>query len=254
MSFIVINDVCVEFNNRLAVSHATLNIEKGEIFVLMGLSGSGKSSLLRCINGLNRPSHGSITVDGMAIESLSQTQLQKLCATRIAMVFQSFALMPWLTVLENVLLALRLQKSPPQERLQKAHDSIRLVGLSEHLNRYPKELSGGMQQRVGFARALAAGSDILLMDEPFSALDPIIRQELQDELLRLQKELNKTIVFVSHDIDEAMRIGNHMAIMEAGKIVQTGAPKSIADNPTNAYVKRFLSTKYTLDRSDIPKE
>ncbi len=265
MSFIALNNVTVAFGKNpssvlplldanmpreaiyektdhfVAVKNASLAVEQGEIFVLMGLSGSGKSSLLRCINGLNTPIRGTVSLAGEPIHHKNSQTLLDIRTRRISMVFQRFALMPWLNVIDNVALGLRFQNKNIKERHEIAEKNIILVGLSGFEKRFPHELSGGMQQRVGLARALATGADILLMDEPFSALDPVIRTELQDELLRLQRELQKTIVFVSHDLDEAVRIGNRMAIMENGEIVQIGQPKYILTNPANDYVKRFVT-------------
>ncbi len=229
----------------LGVQGANLSIEKGEICVLMGLSGSGKSSLLRCINGLNPVTRGSVNLEhkGDTINfAEADGQLQREIRTqRISMVFQKFALMPWLTVEENVAFPLELQgldKAEIKERVQK---QLEIVGLDQWRKLKPSKLSGGMQQRVGLARALVTESDILLMDEPFSALDPLIRTQLQDELLQLQEQLQKTIIFVSHDLDEALKIGTHIAIMKDGEIVQHGKPQDIVLNPTNDYVKDFVA-------------
>ncbi|SLN36836.1 choline ABC transporter ATP-binding protein [Oceanibacterium hippocampi] len=229
----------------VGVHDANLAIEEGEICVLMGLSGSGKSSLLRCINGLNPITRGELLIDDgghrIDIASCDAATLRRLRTDRIAMVFQQFALMPWRTVAENVGFGLELKGVSKVERTARVAEKLDLVGLSQWRDKYAHELSGGMQQRVGLARAFATDGDILLMDEPFSALDPLIRQHLQDELMELQQRLKKTIVFVSHDLDEAMKIGSHIAIMESGRIVQYGRPEEIALNPANDYVARFVA-------------
>jgi glycine betaine/proline transport system ATP-binding protein len=229
----------------VGVEDANLAIERGEIFVLMGLSGSGKSSLLRCINGLNQVSRGRILIEheGEAIDiaSCSAATLKMMRTKRIAMVFQKFALMPWLTVRENISFGLEMQGRSAAECRKLCDAQLELVGLTEWRNKRPNELSGGMQQRVGLARALAMDADILLMDEPFSALDPLIRQQLQDELLILQRKLAKTIVFVSHDLDEALKIGSRIAIMKEGKIIQHGQPEDIVLNPVDEYVRMFVA-------------
>jgi glycine betaine/proline transport system ATP-binding protein len=213
--------------------------------VLMGLSGSGKSSLLRCINGLNTVSRGKLLIEHegaqVDIANCSAAQMKAMRTQRIAMVFQKFALMPWLTVAENVSLGLEMQGLPSGERKKRIDDKLELVGLSQWRDKRPDALSGGMQQRVGLARALAMDADILLMDEPFSALDPLIRQGLQDELLELQRKLNMTIVFVSHDLDEALKLGNNIVIMKGGQIVQHSKPEDIVLNPANDYVRAFVA-------------
>ena len=228
----------------VGVEKASLDIEKGEICVLMGLSGSGKSSLLRCINGLNTVSRGQLYVEHegkqIDIASCTPAELKMMRTKRIAMVFQKFALMPWLTVRENISFGLEMQGRPEKERRTLVDEKLELVGLTQWRNKKPDELSGGMQQRVGLARALAMDADILLMDEPFSALDPLIRQGLQDELLELQHKLNKTIVFVSHDLDEALKLGSRIAIMKDGKIVQYSKPEEIVLNPADDYVRNFV--------------
>ena len=229
----------------VGVEKASLEIEKGEICVLMGLSGSGKSSLLRCINGLNTVSRGSLFVEHegsqINIASCTPAELKLMRTKRIAMVFQKFALMPWLTVRENISFGLERQGRPEKERNKLVDEKLELVGLAQWRNKKPDELSGGMQQRVGLARALAMDADILLMDEPFSALDPLIRQGLQDELLALQNKLQKTIVFVSHDLDEALKLGSRIAIMKDGRIVQYSVPEEIVLNPADEYVRTFVA-------------
>jgi glycine betaine/proline transport system ATP-binding protein len=229
----------------VGVEKANLEINKGEICVLMGLSGSGKSSLLRCINGLNTVSRGKLFVEHegsqINIASCTPAELKMMRTKRIAMVFQKFALMPWLTVRENISFGLEMQGRPEKERCKLVDEKLELVGLTQWRNKRPDELSGGMQQRVGLARALAMDADILLMDEPFSALDPLIRQGLQDELLDLQRKLHKTIVFVSHDLDEALKLGTRIAIMKDGKIIQYSKPEEIVLNPADDYVRNFVA-------------
>ncbi|WP_204127954.1 choline ABC transporter ATP-binding protein [Pseudomonas ogarae] len=229
----------------VGVEKANLEINKGEICVLMGLSGSGKSSLLRCINGLNTVSRGKLFVEHegrqIDIASCTPAELKMMRTQRIAMVFQKFALMPWLTVRENISFGLEMQGRPEKERRKLVDEKLELVGLTQWRNKKPDELSGGMQQRVGLARALAMDADILLMDEPFSALDPLIRQGLQDELLDLQRKLHKTIVFVSHDLDEALKLGTRIAIMKDGKIIQYSKPEEIVLNPADDYVRNFVA-------------
>lgn len=229
----------------LGVAGASLAIQEGEICVLMGLSGSGKSTLLRCVNGLNKVARGQVLVrDGGAtvdVVTCDPAALRRLRMNRIAMVFQQFALLPWRSVKENVGFGLELRGMDKAERERIVAEKLALVGLTEWQDKHAHELSGGMQQRVGLARAFATDADILLMDEPFSALDPLIRNHLQDELLALQQSLKKTIVFVSHDLDEALKIGTHIAIMEGGRIVQYGEPEEIVLNPANEYVAEFVA-------------
>ncbi len=229
----------------LGVEDACLDVNRGEICVLKGLSGSGKSSLLRCINGLNKVSRGKLLIEHegsqVDIANCSPATLKAMRTKRIAMVFQKFALMPWLTVAENVGFGLEMQGRPAAERKKLIDEKLELVGLSQWRDKRPDSLSGGMQQRVGLARALAMDGDILLMDEPFSALDPLIRQQLQDELLVLQRQLHKTIVFVSHDLDEALKIGTRIAIMKDGRIIQHGKPEEIVLSPADDYVRTFVA-------------
>ena len=235
----------------LGAADCSLDIAEGEISVLMGLSGSGKSTLLRCLNGLNKANRGEVLIrDDRAKQGEGQyvnlttcgdATLRRLRTTRVAMVFQQFALLPWRTVAENVGLGLELRGMPKTQRDKIVGEKLELVGLQKWAGKFAHELSGGMQQRVGLARAFATDADILLMDEPFSALDPLIRAHLQQELLQLQKQLKKTIVFVSHDLDEAIKLGNHITIMDAGRIVQSGEPEQIVLNPANAYVRDFVA-------------
>jgi glycine betaine/proline transport system ATP-binding protein len=229
----------------LGCAGANLSVREGEISVLMGLSGSGKSTLLRGVNGLNHVTRGAIEVrDGarmVDVVSCDDATLRHIRQKSVAMVFQQFALLPWRTVAENVGFGLELSGVPEAERKTRVEKQLELVGLSQWKNKYAHELSGGMQQRVGLARAFATEAPILLMDEPFSALDPLIRTKLQDELLDLQKRLKKTIIFVSHDLEEALKIGNTITIMEGGRIVQSGQPEDIVLRPANDYVREFIA-------------
>ena len=223
-------------------------IEEGEMFVIMGLSGSGKSTLLRCINRLNEPTMGEIRVNGIDITRSSDKELLQIRRKELAMVFQHFGLLPHRTVLSNVSFGLELQSVPKEEREKKAQESIELVGLKGYENQRVDELSGGMQQRVGLARALANNPEVLLMDEAFSALDPLIREQMQDELLLLQEKMKRTIVFITHDLDEAIKLGDRIAIMKDGEVVQVGTPEEILTDPANAYVTRFTES---VDRGRI---
>ncbi len=234
-----------ETGQILGVAGATFDIYEGEVIVMMGLSGSGKSTLLRAVNGLNPVIRGEVQVhDGTRYvnpETCHANDLRKLRRHRIGMVFQQFGLLPWRTVADNVGFGLELAGMPKGERAAKVEEQLKLVGLTGWGEKYVHELSGGMQQRVGLARAFATDAPILLMDEPFSALDPLIRDKLQDDLLDLQKELNRTIIFVSHDLDEAAKIGSRIAIMEGGRVIQLGTPQAIVKNPANDYVADFVS-------------
>jgi len=229
----------------LGCAGANLTVLEGEISVLMGLSGSGKSTLLRAVNRLNTVTRGNILVhDGQKtvdVATCDEATLRKIRQKQVAMVFQQFGLLPWRTVEENVGLGLELAGVPEAERKARVHAQLKLVGLDQWARKYGHELSGGMQQRVGLARAFATEAPILLMDEPFSALDPLIRTKLQDELLDLQAKLKKTIIFVSHDLEEALKIGSHITIMEGGRIVQTGKPEDIVLRPANDYVRDFIA-------------
>jgi glycine betaine/proline transport system ATP-binding protein len=234
----------------VAVHDASLFVNEGEILVLMGLSGSGKSSLMRCVNGLNKVTRGRVMVhDGTAdidVASCGAETLRRLRRNRISMVFQQFALMPWLTVRDNVGFGLDIRGVDRATRDRTVDEKLKLVRLEKFADKHAHELSGGMQQRVGLARAFATDASILLMDEPFSALDPLIREHLQDELLDLQRALKKTIIFVSHDLDEALKIGTRIAIMESGKIVQFGVPEEIVTKPVNEYVRQFVASMNPL--------
>ncbi|HCH1180211.1 choline ABC transporter ATP-binding protein [Vibrio parahaemolyticus] len=238
-------EIIDETGQVVGVDNVSLSVKRGEICVLMGLSGSGKSSLLRTVNGLNEISRGSLKIqdgdDMVELANCNEQTLRHLRTHRVSMVFQKFALMPWLTVLDNVAFGLEMQGIGKAERRAKAREQLEMVGLSEWESKFPHELSGGMQQRVGLARAFAMDTDILLMDEPFSALDPLIRAQLQDELILLQEKLNKTILFVSHDLDEALKIGNNIAIMESGKLIQHGKPEQIILAPETDYVADFVA-------------
>ncbi|ELA7154490.1 choline ABC transporter ATP-binding protein [Vibrio parahaemolyticus] len=238
-------EIIDETGQVVGVDNVSLTVKRGEICVLMGLSGSGKSSLLRTVNGLNEISRGSLKIqdgdDMVELANCNEQTLRHLRTHRVSMVFQKFALMPWLTVLDNVAFGLEMQGIGKAERRAKAREQLEMVGLSEWESKLPHELSGGMQQRVGLARAFAMDTDILLMDEPFSALDPLIRAQLQDELILLQEKLNKTILFVSHDLDEALKIGNNIAIMESGKLIQHGKPEQIILAPETDYVADFVA-------------
>ena len=245
----------------LGVHDCTLSVQPGEILVLMGLSGSGKSTLLRAVNALNPVVRGSVQVaDGDQMVDMAradQATLRRMRQPQIAMLFQQFALLPWRTVLENVGLGLELGGMSSADRSARVDAQLELVGLADWADRKVGELSGGMQQRVGLARAFVTEAPILLMDEPFSALDPLIRARLQDELLELQQSLNRTIIFVSHDLDEAFKIGNRIAIMEGGRIVQWGTPKDIYSAPANEYVADFvahMNPLNVLQASDVAEQ
>ncbi len=224
----------------IGVCDASFAVREGEIFVVMGLSGSGKSTLVRLLNRLIEPSSGRIFIGGQDIASISDRDLLQLRRRRVSMVFQSFALMPHLNVVRNVAFGLELAGVDAGQREERARAALEQVGLACWAESYPSELSGGMQQRVGLARALANDPEILLMDEAFSALDPLIRAEMQDELLRLQEDSKRTVIFISHDLDEAFRIGDRIAIMEGGRVVQVGTPDDILKNPADDYVRAFF--------------
>ncbi|MFO7577142.1 MAG: glycine betaine/L-proline ABC transporter ATP-binding protein ProV [Pelovirga sp.] len=226
--------------STVGVQAADFEIRTGEIFVIMGLSGSGKSTMVRMLNRLIEPTAGQVLIDGEDIVAMTPDQLVKMRRKKMSMVFQSFALMPHMTVLQNAAFGLELDGIDKQTREQRALAALEQVGLGAYAQSLPKELSGGMQQRVGLARGLAVDPDILLMDEAFSALDPLIRTEMQDELLKLQAKVKRTIVFISHDLDEAMRIGDRIAIMEGGRVVQVGTPEEILQNPADDYVRAFF--------------
>lgn len=234
--------------NTVGVREASFSIHEGEVFVIMGLSGSGKSTMVRMFNRLIEPTAGHLYVDGEDITRMSRKQLIELRRRDMSMVFQSFALLPHKSVIDNASLGLDVSGFDRARQHERALQALEAVGLGAHAHSYPDELSGGMQQRVGLARALATDPTILLMDEAFSALDPLIRTEMQDELLRLQQEQSRTVVFISHDLDEAIRIGDRIAIMQGGQVVQIGTPQEIVSNPANDYVRSFF---YGVDVSQV---
>lgn len=243
-------EIQAETGQVLGVHDCALEVKEGEIVVLMGLSGSGKSTLLRAVNGLNPVVRGHVAVrdkDGLVnITEADAKTLRRMRQTRVAMVFQQFGLLPWRSVRENVWLGLELSGIDAAERRARTDEKLRLVGLFDWADHKVSELSGGMQQRVGLARAFATDAPILLMDEPFSALDPLIRTRLQDELLELQRDLRRTIIFVSHDLDEAFKLGGRIAIMEGGRIVQCGTPREIFSAPASPYVADFVANMNPL--------
>ncbi|RTZ42544.1 glycine betaine/L-proline ABC transporter ATP-binding protein [Candidimonas sp. SYP-B2681] len=227
-------------DHTLGLRDISLSIEEGSIYVIMGLSGSGKSTLIRHFNRLIEPTAGQILVDDIDVMTLGKTALEKFRQEKMSMVFQRFGLFPHRTVIENVAYGLKVQGLGKEQRRERAQHWLEQVGLAGFENQYPHQLSGGMQQRVGLARALATDAEILLMDEAFSALDPLIRREMQDQLLQLQAQLNKTIVFITHDLDEALRLGNRIAILKGGELVQEGTPEDILLAPADDYVQSFL--------------
>ena len=240
----------------VGVKNASLAIEEGEIFVIMGLSGSGKSTLVRLLNRLIEPTRGEVLIDGVDIAKISDKAMRDVQRKKISMVFQSFALMPHLNVLDNTAFGMMLAGVPLRERQAKALEALAQVGLDKQALSWPDQLSGGMRQRVGLARALANNPDILLMDEAFSALDPLIRAEMQDELINLQSRHQRTIVFISHDLDEAMRIGDRIAIMQGGEVIQVGTPEEILNNPANDYVRTFfrgVDVSHVFSAGDIAR-
>ena len=234
-----------ETGHVVAVKDVSFSIQKGETFVVMGLSGSGKSTLVRCLTRLIEPTDGQIFIDDTNIVNISNSELTNLRRHRMSMVFQHFGLFPHRRVIDNIGYGLEIRGTPKDERLDKSMEVLKLVGLDGWENNYPRELSGGMQQRVGLARALAVDPEILIFDEPFSALDPLIRREMQDELLSIQKLVKKTMVFITHDFLEAIKMGDHIAIMKDGEISQVGTPEEIVANPVDQYVKDFTE--------DVPK-
>ncbi|WP_319379256.1 glycine betaine/L-proline ABC transporter ATP-binding protein [uncultured Methanocorpusculum sp.] len=234
-------EVHEETNATIALYNVSFEVMRGETFVLMGLSGSGKSTLLRCINRLIDPTKGEIEIDGEDIIGMDHEELRQIRRRKLGMIFQNFALLPQRNILENVTFGLEIMGVSKAERNQRAEKVLEMVGLGGYGNSMPSELSGGMKQRVGLARALTSDPDILLMDEAFSALDPLIRRDMQDELLELQERLGKTIIFVTHDLDEALKLGTRIALMKDGAIVQIGTPEEILTNPENAYVEKFVA-------------
>ncbi|MFZ0369218.1 MAG: glycine betaine/L-proline ABC transporter ATP-binding protein ProV [Halobacillus sp.] len=241
-------EILEKTGNTVGVNRASFDVEEGEIFVIMGLSGSGKSTLVRLVNRLIEPTEGSVYIDGQDLAKMDSKSLREVRRQKLSMVFQRFALFPHRTILENAEFGLEVQGIDKEERQKKAKESLEMVGLGGYIHQFPSQLSGGMQQRVGLARALANEPEVLLMDEAFSALDPLIRKEMQDELLELQQKMKKTILFITHDLDEALRIGDRIALMNDGKIVQIGTPEEILVNPANDYVERFVAD---VDRSKV---
>ncbi|MFM1546383.1 MAG: glycine betaine/L-proline ABC transporter ATP-binding protein [Candidatus Pseudothioglobus sp.] len=229
-----------KYNSVIGVSDVSFNINPGEIFCVMGLSGSGKSTLVRHINRLLEPTIGKILIDGQDVMALEKQELQEFRNKKIGMVFQNFALMPHRSVIDNIAMPLEIRGVNKNNRYGKANEILNTVELTGWGNKYAHELSGGMQQRVGLARALAADPEILLMDEPFSALDPLIRRQLQIEFIKLSKKLKKTTVFITHDLDEAVKVGHRIAIMRDGKVIQIGTPEEIVMNPKDSYVADFV--------------
>lgn len=234
--------------NNVGVNKASFEVEEGEVFVIMGLSGSGKSTLVRLFNRLIEPTSGSVWIDGENLAKMDEKKLRDVRRKKMSMVFQQFGLFPFRTIQSNVEYGLEIQGIDPAERKEKAGKALELVGLKGYENMHPDELSGGMQQRVGLARALANDPDVLLMDEAFSALDPLIRKDMQDELLDLQGKMRKTIIFITHDLDEALRIGDRIMIMKDGAVIQTGTPEQILMHPKDDYVEKFVED---VDRSKV---
>ncbi|MGG3840883.1 glycine betaine/L-proline ABC transporter ATP-binding protein [Paenibacillus thiaminolyticus] len=232
--------LATEKQATVAVNQVSFSVEPGEIFVIMGLSGSGKSTLVRMLNRLIEPTDGDIWLKDRNISKLNESELREVRRKTIGMVFQKFALFPHRTVLDNAAYGLEIQGMAKEERYRKAREALGLVGLDGWEQKYPDELSGGMQQRVGLARALANDPDVLLMDEAFSALDPLIRRDMQDELLALQQKMHKTIIFITHDLDEALRIGDRIALLKDGKLIQIGTPEQMLMDPADEYVERFV--------------
>ncbi len=235
----------------VAMKDVSFSVNQGETFIIMGLSGSGKSTLIRCLLRLVEPTSGDIIVNGMNVTAMSKSELVNFRRENIAMVFQHYGLLPHRTVLDNVAFGLKLRGEKKEDSRTKAFEALDMVGLKGWEKYYPASLSGGMRQRVGIARALVMDAPILLMDEPFSGLDPLIRRELQDEMIRLQKEMHKTVFFVTHDLSEALRMGDRMAIMKKGEIVQIGSPDEVIANPADEYVARFVQDeREQLERAE----
>ena len=232
-------EVQAQTGHVIGVKNVSFEIKKGETFVVMGLSGSGKSTLVRCISRLIDPTAGEMIIDGEDIMHYNDAQLTELRRYRMSMVFQHFGLFPHRKVIDNISFGLEIRGVPKKERRSKAMEVLEMVGLHGWANHYPRELSGGMQQRVGLARAMAVDPEILIFDEPFSALDPLIRREMQDELLKIQAEVQKTMIFITHDFLEAIKMGDHIAIMKDGEVVQIGTPEEIVANPIDDYVREF---------------
>lgn len=242
------DDILAETGLTVGVNQASFEVNDAEIFVIMGLSGSGKSTLVRLLNRLIEPTDGKVWIDNEDLAQMNEKQLRQVRRKKMSMVFQKFGLFPFRTILENVEYGLEVQGIAESTRRETALESLTLVGLKGYEKQYPDQLSGGMQQRVGLARALANDPSVLLMDEAFSALDPLIRKDMQDELLDLQEKMQKTIIFITHDLDEALRIGDRIMIMRDGEIIQIGTPEEILTNPANNYVERFVED---VDRSKV---
>lgn len=240
--------ILADTGHTVGVYDASMEIKQGEVFVIMGLSGSGKSTLIRCFNLLNKPTDGAIFIDDINITKSNNNELKKVRQEKIAMVFQHFGLFNHRTILANVEYGLEIRNIPKEERRKIALKNIEVVGLKGYEDKYPDELSGGMQQRVGLARALANDPDILLMDEPFSALDPLIRREMQLELLDIQERLQKTIIFITHDVNEAFKLGDRVAVMKDGRVVQIDTPEAIIEKPADDYISEFIKD---IDRSKV---
>jgi glycine betaine/proline transport system ATP-binding protein len=234
-----------QFGSTVGVRDVSFDVQPGEIFVVMGLSGSGKSTLIRCLTRLIEPTAGQVLLDGEDIGRADANRLRELRRHRFAMVFQHFGLLPHRRVIDNVAFGLEIRGEARDKRLAKAQEMLDLVGLDQHANRYPDQLSGGQQQRVGLARALAVDPEVMLFDEPFSALDPLIRRDMQNEVLRLHDEVGKTMIFITHDLAEALKLGDHVVIMRDGQIVQTGRPEDVVGAPADDYVANFVQ--------DVPK-
>lgn len=242
------DEILKDTGMTVGVNRVSFDVEAGEVFVIMGLSGSGKSTLIRLVNRLIEPSNGTILIDGVDISKMDKKQLMETRRKKLGMVFQNFGLFPHRTIQENTGYGLEVQKKDKSVIAEKSRQALELVGLKGYEDQYPNQLSGGMQQRVGLARALANDPDILLMDEAFSALDPLIRKGMQDELLDLQQKMQKTILFITHDLDEALKIGDRIALMKDGVIVQIGTPEEIMTNPADDYVEKFVED---VDRSKV---
>ncbi|MDD2418378.1 MAG: glycine betaine/L-proline ABC transporter ATP-binding protein [Oscillospiraceae bacterium] len=242
------DEILKETGMTVGMSDVNFEVHEGETFVIMGLSGSGKSTVIRCLNRLIKPTAGQVILDGQDLTSMKKRQLIEVRRTAMSMVFQNFALLPNRTVLANTEYGLEVQKISPAKRKEKALEALALVGLEGYEDSYPDQLSGGMKQRVGLARALANDPEVLLMDEAFSALDPLIRSDMQDELIDLQHKMKKTIIFITHDLDEAIKLGDRIMLMKDGKVIQIGKPEEILANPADEYVERFVQS---VDRSGL---
>ena len=241
-------EILKETGMTVGVNDVSFEVQESETFVIMGLSGSGKSTVIRCLNRLIEPTAGDIILDGKNLTKMSKHELIQVRRTAMSMVFQNFGLLPNRTIMSNTEYGLEIQNINPEERRKKAKEALKLVGLEGYEDRYPDQLSGGMKQRVGLARALANDPEILLMDEAFSALDPLIRNDMQDELIELQQKMKKTIIFITHDLDEALKLGDRIMLMKDGQVIQIGKPEEILSNPADEYVERFVQG---VNRSDL---